>query len=268
MKTEIQTVTANGAEMDYISFGSGSRNMVIIPGLSLMSVCESGDAVANAYKMFAAEYTVYLFDRRKNLPPVYGIPDMARDTAAAFDALGIRDAYVFGTSQGGMIAQVIAAERPELVKALVIGSSASRVSDERKAEMSVWVDAAKKGDAAAVVSGFAGAVYSEAFYEKNRGAFGVLAKMLTAEQLGRFVILAESIGTFDVYDMLPDIKCPVLVIGAGNDRVLGAEASRETAEKLGCELYIYENGSHAAYDEEPDYKDRIYGFFEKCRKNC
>ncbi len=268
MKIQIQTACADGAETDWFKFGSGSRTMVILPGLSLLSVCENADAVASAYSVFAEEYTVYLIDRRKKLPSVYSVEDMARDTAAVFDELGIRGAYVLAISQGGMIAQLIAAQRPELVSALVLGSTAASISGSHRAQIMSWVDAAEHGDAHNMVMGFAGAVYSEQYFRKNRKAFETLAKILTREQLDRFVILAGSSESFDIRDRTGGITCPTLVIGGGKDMILGAESSREIAGRLGCELYIYENGCHASYDEESDYKDRVMGFFEKCRNNC
>ena len=59
------------------------------------------------------------------------------------------------------------------------------------------------------------------------------------------------------------IKCPTLVIGDKNDDVLGVEGSHEIADRLGCESYIYEDYSHAVYDEAEDIEERILEFFEK-----
>jgi proline iminopeptidase len=48
----------------------------------------------------------------------YLIADMARDTAAFMDALGIARAHVVGASMGGMIAQNLAADFPQRVETL------------------------------------------------------------------------------------------------------------------------------------------------------
>ena len=76
-------------------FGSGSRTLLILPGASLHSVMLSADAVAAAFAAFASEYTVCLFDLRRELPPGFGIRQMAQDTAALCDHLGIVRADVF-----------------------------------------------------------------------------------------------------------------------------------------------------------------------------
>jgi pimeloyl-ACP methyl ester carboxylesterase len=50
----------------------------------------------------------------------YSLEDMAKDTADLLDALGIDKADIIGVSMGGMIAQVLAAKRPERVRRLAI----------------------------------------------------------------------------------------------------------------------------------------------------
>ena len=82
----IQSVSVNGIEMEYDRFGTGERAFVILPGIDVKSVLLSATAVEAAYRDFAGEYTVYLFDRRKNMPSNYTIRQMARDTAAAMEA--------------------------------------------------------------------------------------------------------------------------------------------------------------------------------------
>ncbi|MBQ1944921.1 MAG: alpha/beta hydrolase, partial [Ruminococcus sp.] len=68
--------------------------------------------------------------------------------------------------------------------------------------------------------------------------------------------------TLDIYDRLEQIHCPTLVLGAIDDKVLTAQASFEIAQKLGCACYFYESiYGHCAFDEAPDYKQRLLDFF-------
>ena len=75
--------------MQYFRFGTGEKTMVILPGLAIQSVMGSAQAVAEAYKDFAADYTVYLFDRRMDLPEDYPVREMAKDTAEVFICHGL-----------------------------------------------------------------------------------------------------------------------------------------------------------------------------------
>jgi len=58
-------------------------------------------------------------------------------------------------------------------------------------------------------------------------------------------------------------QCPVLVTGSDDDAVLGAEASREIARILGCQIHMYTDYGHDCYDTAPDYKERLYQFFKE-----
>ena len=67
----------------------------------------------------------------------------------------------------------------------------------------------------------------------------------------------------DAYDELNKIKCPTLIIGAGKDRIVGVEASRELHKGIkNSELYIYKKYSHGVYEEEKDFFKRILKYLE------
>ena len=130
MSEIVKTITTNEFTMDYVSFGKGERALIIIPGLSVQSVMGSADAIAQAYDLLTEDFTLYVFDRRKDLPSSYSVQDMARDTAAAIKELGLNEVSIFGASQGGMIAMLIAIDNPGLVSKLFLGSTSSCISKE------------------------------------------------------------------------------------------------------------------------------------------
>ena len=103
----------------------------------------------------------------------------------------------------------------------------------------------------------------QVFAEKYGEFIRLAHQNISPEDFRRFVILGKSCDNLNTYDSLDRIKCPALVIGAKNDRVLTAQASVEIAEKLGCECWLYgEEYGHCVFDEAPDYKSRIMNFFK------
>ena len=260
-KMEIKTVKTKKSEIEYFTFGKGSRIMVILPGVSVQSIMQSASFVASAYSCFSKSHTVYLFDRAKNLEKDCTVGDMAEDTVEAMKELGICDADLFGTSQGGMMAMYIAANYPELVHKLALGSTAARLNSECRKILRNWVKLAEAGNIVMLNRDITEKVFSPSFVEEYRDFFKFKEGIGTADEMKRFSCMVSGTENFDIYDRLDDIKCPVFVIGADEDRVVSGEASKEIAEKLGCELYIYKGYGHAVYDEANDYKNRLMNFF-------
>lgn len=263
---EIQTVNTGDFTMNYFKFGDGDKTLVILPGLSVQSVMGSADLVAGAYEQFTDDYTIYLFDRRNELPSSYTMYDMAHDTAKAIKVLGLGPVSIFGASQGGMMALEIASEYPDLVETMVLGSTTACVDDERYQLFGEWINLAKEGDAQGLYLAFGKALYSEEVFEASRQLLTDMAQTVTPDELRRFVVFAEATEGFNVLDKLDKITCPVLVLGSSDDQVLGGEASEIIADGLtnasSCEIYMYDGYGHAVYDTAPDYRDRMAQFLD------
>ena len=251
--------------MDYFKFGHGQETLVIIPGLSVRSVMSFKDAVVDAYQVLADDFTVYLFDRREELPEIYSVKEMADDTAEAIRSLGLEHVSLFGASQGGMIAMEIAIDHPELVDKMVLGSTSARLEDEQYQTIGKWIDMARAGEKTDLYLAFGETVYPEDVYEQSKCFLIQAAEAVTDEDLERFIILSEGMRGFNVTEDLSRMDCPVLVIGSSDDKVLGADASHKIADILKgsrCELYMYDGYGHVSYDTAPDYKERILNFLK------
>lgn len=265
MTSDVIRVKTASCEMDYFKFGEGDKVMVILPGLSVVSVMGSKGTIADAYAPMANDFTIYVMDRRADMPDPYTVYDMAEDTVTVFEELGLKDIYLFGASQGGMIAMTIAISHPELVAKLALGSTSASVRTEDLNSFPTWVDLAERRDAAALYQAFAKALYPEETYKAYKDVFNMMASTVTEEDLRRFVIQAKGTEGFDVLDRLSEIRCPVLLLGANDDAVLKPEASEAIIEKLSgredFEYFMYDGYGHAAFDTAPDYKERLLKFF-------
>ncbi len=260
-------VTTDGFEMDYFTFGKGEKPFVVLPGLCIQSIMGAKDAVESSYGNVADDFTVYVFDRRRTIPDDYSIIDMADDTAAAMKKLGLTNTYVFGASQGGMIALALAIRHPQLVKKLALGSTSPHVHSGQRAVIDKWIRLAEEKKREELYQEYGKEIYPPDVYEQFKEYFSQAATTVTDEELKRFVILAGTIGDFDVTDELKKINCPVLALGSFEDLVLDSDATMEIAENLDYrqdfKLYMYNGYGHASFDTAPDYKDRVLDFFRK-----
>ena len=115
---------ANGIELAYQIHGEG-QPLILITGV--------GYGMWFWHKIIpelSRHYRVIAFDNRgagesdKPEGP-YTVSMMAADTAGLLDNLGITQAYVFGHSLGGFIAQELAVTRPDLISKIILASTNS-----------------------------------------------------------------------------------------------------------------------------------------------
>ena len=249
--------------MDYVTFGTGTRPLVIIPGLSVRGVKGAAASLAYMYRLFAKDFKVYVFDRKADIPEEYTVREIASDVAEAMRFLDISNADIFGVSQGGMIAQYLAIDHPELVHKLVLGVTLSRNNETVERVIADWISMAEQEDFDGFVQDMLYKMYSDAYIRKYRLLLPIAAKFSKPKDFGRFIVLAKACLTCDTYEELDKIKCPVLVLGGCQDKIVTGQASGEIAEKLGCECHMYEELGHAAYEEAKDFNQRIYEFLRK-----
>jgi non-heme chloroperoxidase len=181
---------------------------------------------------------------------LYTIEQMAADAAAAIDALGLGPAVVVGHSMGTWVAERLAIDSPERVRALLIeaGPGAPRENAELFGffeEMSV----------------FPGPIDDEVAREFQ---LGTTERPLADELLDLFV--AESLklppslwrvlfGSFlDValYEGISSVAVPALLIWGDRDAlVTRAEQDRLVETIPQARLTVYEGTGHAVHWEEP-----------------
>ena len=177
------------------------------------------------------------------------------------DDLGISDACVLGVSQGGMIAQYLAIERPDLVKKLVLAVTISKNNDTVTRVINSGIDMVRKNEMKQFVKDMAEKMYSDEYVKRYRLLMPLLTLLQKPKDVERFITLAKSCMTCDTYDILDKIQCPALVIGGKQDNVVGGDAATQIADKLRCKAHIYEDLGHAAYEEARDFNKIVYDFF-------
>ena len=256
-------IKIGNTDMDYISFGSGTRNLIMLPGLGdgLKTVKGTASAFAMMYRRYAKNYKVYVFSRKNQLETGYSTRDMARDQATAMKELGIYNADIIGISQGGMIAQYFAIDYPEMIRKLILTVTISRQNKTIQETIGNWIKIAETGNYKELMIDTAEKMYTEKYLKRYRRFYPILGKMGDTDDFERFLIQAWACLQHDAYEELAKIKCPTLVIGADQDRVLEGESSKEISERIsGSELVMYEGYGHGVYEEAKDFHDKVLDF--------
>lgn len=127
-------ISVNGIQLAYQQTGTGT------PVLLVMGTSASGRAwtVHQTPALNGAGYQTTTFDNR-GIPPSsvpagkYSLAEMVDDTRGLIEALGIGPCSIVGTSLGAMIAQELAAARPDLVRCAVLIATRARADNVRRA---------------------------------------------------------------------------------------------------------------------------------------
>jgi pimeloyl-ACP methyl ester carboxylesterase len=122
--TPTQTINAGGVEFAYRELGPDTGVPVVFL-THLAAVLDNWDP--RVVDGIAAEHRVITFDNRgvgasSGSTPTT-IEEMARDAVTFIRALGFEQVDLFGFSMGGMIAQVIAQEEPQLVCKMILAGT-------------------------------------------------------------------------------------------------------------------------------------------------
>jgi proline-specific peptidase len=215
---------------------------------------------ARQVPFFAQNYQVISVDNRgagrsdKPDPP-YTIEMMTEDLATTLETIGVKKAHLFGISMGGAIAQQFALIYPEKVMSLILASTfASQFGPHyviQSAEaMSFLYDMErrKKLTPQELAKEQLRLNFSPAFVNYVLNNPAVLSR-LTADEyaapLHGIMGQATALKRFDIYERLPEIQAPSLVIHGDSDRLDPIGNAHILASRIPhAELVILKNAGH------------------------
>jgi pimeloyl-ACP methyl ester carboxylesterase len=240
-----------GNGVPYKRIGAGARLLVVFEGLAFENAPRAV-MCTGFYRLLTDEYTVYGVLRRPNLPEGCTLGSMADDYAEAIaDDLG-GPVDVIGLSTGGSIAQHFAADHPELVRRLVIHSSACRLSDEARRVQLQVAELAERGRWRAAYSKMLDMVLPRAPVIRIglaplAGLGAAIASLGAPRDPSDLVVTIRAEDQFDFRDRLGEIRAPTLVTAGEKDPFYSPELFRETANGIPSgSLALYEGMGHPA----------------------
>ena len=189
---------------------------------------------------------------------LYKIENFAEDNYLLLKELGLLENYeqisVYGHSMGGMISQVFALKYSNIVKKLILGSTAPSMYSEGMERTLNDYKTGKLGDS------------KEAFMLLARGAYTFRFKKNHPEALEKdvepklkcpsdvlFGAMENFIYDFDVREELKNLNIPVLILTGDKDSLVPSRRSHELNELIpNSKLVIFEKQNHGINVEIPE----------------
>jgi pimeloyl-ACP methyl ester carboxylesterase len=249
-----RTVTAAGVEFAYRELGT-STGVPVILLTHLAATLDNWDP--RVVDGLAARRRVIAFDNRgvgaTTGAPASTIEDMARDAVAFIRALGLDRVDLLGLSMGGMIAQVIAATDPALVRKLVLAGTgpAGGVGIDRI----TWVSNAAVLRGILTFSDPKTTLFFTRTANGKRAAHEFLARLAerTVDRDRKITTRAYRAQLAAVHDWgtrapadLSKLTQPTLVANGEHDTMIPTENSVDLSRRLpDAELELYPDAGHA-----------------------
>ena len=253
------TMPASGyfrSGLPFNRIGHGPRPLVVVQGLLFENKPQPRFALG-PYSFLGKRYTVFAVLRRPGMPHGYSMADMAADVGSTIRQEFGEPVDVIGVSTGGSIVQHLAADHPDVVRRLVIHSSACALSSvARDLQLQVAELAAERRWTAA----------SELLVDAVVPRRGVppRARPLIVWPVSRLLswssrsadptdlivtILAED--AHDFRSRLHEIAAPTLVVAGAEDPFYTEALFRETAAGIpGARLILYPGMGHPAHGQQ------------------
>ena len=236
--------------------GSG-QPVVFIHGLG-----SSGRDWEAQVAAFAPHYQTLVFDLRghgqSDKPPgPYSMAQFAADTAALVTSLGLAPAHIVGLSLGGGIAFQLAADRPDVVRSLVIVNSGPALQVRTLQEkLVIWQRLAivRLLGMRAMGQTLSQRLFPKPEHADLRTTF--VQRWAENDQAAYLAAFRAMVG-WSVLDKLPTIQQPTLIVAADQDYTPVAVKEAYAKRLPNARLAVIPDARHATPVEVPDRFNQV-----------
>ncbi len=194
----------------------------------------------------------------------YSMADYADDAAGLLDHLGWDTARVLGISFGGMVAQHLAARHPDRIERMVLACTSSGGTGRPSADLLALHDLPTKisgplhlklldnrfdPQSGELPPGLRGFIRHRAKQPELTGAAAAGARRQLEARAGH-----------DIFDELPEVTAPTLVIGGRYDGIAPPENLQAIVDQLPNARLELREGGHLFMIQDPDSWDTMLSF--------
>jgi aminoacrylate hydrolase len=260
------TVTVGGGTALYYEIHGEGDPIMLVSGLGGL-----GSYWRPQIPAFSQRYRTVLHDHRgtgqsERAQIRYSVDQMAADTLALMDALGLERVHFVGHSTGGAIGQILAIEAPHRLRTLVLANSWTKADPFFRWCFEVRRELLLKAGLAAYQHIAPLFLYPPWFL--NRHADQIRAEQAASVAGFTTVEIAcariDAILAFDRTSQLGSIRIPTLVICARDDGLTPAYFSEELAAAIPeAQLVLLETGGHAcSRTTTAEFDRRVLAFLD------
>jgi 3-oxoadipate enol-lactonase len=260
----VPELEANGQTLYYEEHGDGE------PLLCVMGLGTDSVAWIPQLKAFSARHRTITFDNRdvgrsSQADGPYEIPDMARDTLALADGLGLEGFHLLGVSMGGAIAQEVALAAPERIRTLTLAVTYPRAGAWARRHGELWLKRMEGMSREDRVDELMLLTMSEEFFE-DQGQVDWLRERILAnphpQSAEAFARQLTASRRHDAAERLRSLDLPTHVIGAEQDVLVPVWRSKRLAELIpNAKLTVIPGAPHGANVERRDeFNEAVLGF--------
>jgi len=207
----------------------------------------------------SAEHRVITYDHRGHgasaAPPgAYTLDELADDAARVIDATvpaGERVVFI-GLSMGGMVGQLLALQRPERVRALVLANTSSGYPVEAREVWRQRIATIGAQELEAIADGTMQRWFTEPFRTAQAATVARVRRRVVSQDPLGYIGCCHAISALDLTDRLPAIACPALVIAGAEDQGTPPAMAETIARQIpGAQYLLLPQAAHQSVIEQP-----------------
>ena len=251
--TKMPAKTVREAHLNYVQTSAHKPETVVL----IHAVGHDLTYWDRQIEVLRAEYNVVAFDlpghgRSSGAPEDWSFDYATGIVATLIGELSAKPVHLLGISFGGMIAQVTALERPDLVRSLTLIGTASHFPEEVRNAMRTRAETVRAGGMAAVVQSSLERWFTPETRTQRPDIIDRVTKTLLADDPSTHAAIWDVISTLDIQTRLWEIRCPTLILVGEYDPSTPPIIARELSQAIpGAKFKIIPNASHIVTVEAP-----------------